>query len=95
MHFTRREILKLATLGAMSSMAGMHSSLATALGREKKAGTDEDRVFICNEDSNTLSIINPYTNTAEEAVNLTSFDEDGRPPFRFITGGVVPPTLPW
>ena len=90
MHFTRREILKLATLGAMSSMSGMHSSLATALGREKKASTDEDRVFICNEDSNTLSIINPYTNTAEDAVNLTSFDEDGRPPFRFITGGVVP-----
>ena len=90
MRFTRREVLKLATFGAMSSMAGMHSSLATALGGEKKAGADEDRVFICNEDSNTLSIINPYTNTAEEAVNLTSFDEDGRPPFRFITGGVVP-----
>jgi YVTN family beta-propeller protein len=50
----------------------------------------EDRVFICNEDSNTLSVIDPRTNTVETAVNLTSFDEDPRPPFRFVTGGVAP-----
>src|SRR5215208_3358009 len=50
----------------------------------------EDRVFICNEDSNTLAVIDPRTNTIETTVNLTSFDEDARPPFRFVTGGVAP-----
>ena len=49
----------------------------------------EDRVFICNEDSNTLSVIDPRSNTIETAVNLTSFDEDARPPFRFVTGGTT------
>jgi DNA-binding beta-propeller fold protein YncE len=47
-------------------------------------------VFICNEDSNTLSVIDPRTNTVDTTVNLTSFDEDPRPPFRFVTGGVSP-----
>ena len=49
-----------------------------------------DRVFICNEDSNTLSVIDPDKNVVIESVNLTSFDEDPRPPFRYITGGVMP-----
>jgi YVTN family beta-propeller protein len=49
-----------------------------------------DRLYICNEDSNTLSVIDPVTNTIAGTVNLTSFDEDPRPPFRFITGGVMP-----
>lgn len=50
----------------------------------------QDRVFICNEDSNTLSVIDPNSNTVTGTVNLTSFDEDPRPPFRFATGGVMP-----
>src|SRR5215208_4369905 len=50
----------------------------------------EDRVFICNEDSNTLAVIDPRTNTVETSVNLTSFDEDPRPPFRLVTGGIAP-----
>lgn len=49
-----------------------------------------DRVYICNEDSNTLSVIDPATNSVAGTVNLTSFDEDPRPPFRFVTGGVMP-----
>src|SRR5688500_1683237 len=49
-----------------------------------------DRVFICNEDSNTLAVIDPEKNVVVETVNLTSFDEDPRPPFRFVTGGVMP-----
>ena len=49
-----------------------------------------DRVFICNEDSNTLAVIDPRSNMVETTVNLTSFDEDPRPPFRFVTGGVMP-----
>ena len=49
-----------------------------------------DRVFITNEDSNTISVINPMSNTVDTTINLTSFDEDARPPFRFVTGGVMP-----
>ena len=49
-----------------------------------------DRVFITNEDSNTISVINPASNTVDTTINLTSFDEDARPPFRFVTGGVMP-----
>jgi YVTN family beta-propeller protein len=50
-----------------------------------------DRVFIANEDSNTISVINPATNAVETTINLTSFDEDMRPPFRFVTAGIMPP----
>ena len=49
-----------------------------------------DRVFITNEDSNTIVVIDPRTNTVETTINLTSFDEDARPPFRFVTAGVAP-----
>jgi YVTN family beta-propeller protein len=49
-----------------------------------------DRVFLTNEDSNTLSVIDPLKDEVMTTINLTSFDEDGRPPFRFVTGGVVP-----
>ena len=49
-----------------------------------------DRVFITNEDSNTISVIDPASNTVDTTINLTSFDEDARPPFRFVTGGVIP-----
>ena len=49
-----------------------------------------DRVFITNEDSNTLSVIDPMSNQVDSTINLTSFDEDARPPFRFVTGGVMP-----
>lgn len=33
-----------------------------------------DRVYICNEDSNTLAVIDPEKNVVVETVNLTSFD---------------------
>ena len=52
-----------------------------------------DRVFICNEDSSTLSVIDPATNSVSGTINLTSFDEDPRPPFRLVTGGVTPTHL--
>ena len=54
-----------------------------------QAAKGQDRIFICNEDSNTLSVIDPSTNSATATVNLTSFDEDPRPPFRYVTGGVA------
>lgn len=49
-----------------------------------------DGVWICCEDSNTLVVVDPARLAVAETVNLTSFDEDPRPPFRFVTGGVVP-----
>src|SRR4029078_12476356 len=44
-----------------------------------------DRVFITNEGSNTISVIDPAKNAVDTTINLTSFDEDPRPPFRFVT----------
>lgn len=49
-----------------------------------------DLVYVTNEDANTLTVIDPVTNTVKGTVNLTSFDEDPRPPFQFVTGGVMP-----
>lgn len=40
-----------------------------------------DRVFITNEDSNTISVIDPAKNAVDTTINLTTFDEDPRPPF--------------
>ena len=37
-----------------------------------------------------MSVIDPNTNTVATTINLTSFDEDPRPPFRLATGGVTP-----
>lgn len=87
MPMTRRALLQSAAVGATAAAV---NSLSSAFGQGANA-TSEDRVFICNEDSNTLTVIDPRTNAVETAVNLTSFDEDPRPPFRLATGGVVPP----
>jgi len=38
-------------------------------------------------------VIDPSSNTVAYTVNLTSFDEDPRPPFRLVTGGVTPTHL--
>jgi len=52
--------------------------------------TPSDRIFIANEDSNTISVIDPNINQVETTINLTSFDEDPRPPFRLVTAGAIP-----
>lgn len=83
MEMTRRSIL--AAGAALGAGSGVSSGWA------QQAPTKvPDRVFICNEDSNTLTVIDPDKNVVIESVNLTSFDEDPRPPFRYITGGVMP-----
>lgn len=87
MNMTRRDALKLAAASAIASAAG------PATGWTMPGGMDiepHDRVFIANEDSNTISVIDPVTNTVDMTINLTSFDEDPRPPFRFVTGGIMP-----
>lgn len=63
---------------------------AQAQGQGPAPAAGGDRVFLCNEDSNTLSVIDAQSNTVAATINLTSFDEDPRPPFRYVTGGVMP-----
>ena len=85
MDLQRRDALKV-TLAAAASGALPRAWAQTAVG-----GIDpRDRVFITNEDSNTLVVIDPRSNTVERTINLTSFDEDPRPPFRYVTAGVAP-----
>jgi YVTN family beta-propeller protein len=88
MEISRRDVLKVAAAGALAVTVSDRAAVA-----QPAAGAaiePHDRVFICNEDSNTLAVIDPRSNTVETTVNLTSFDEDPRPPFRFVTGGVMP-----
>lgn len=87
MNEQRREFIKNAM--AMAAVAGLSG---TELARAQSGASIEagDRVFITNEDSNTIVVIDPRSNTVETTINLTSFDEDPRPPFRFVTAGVTP-----
>ncbi len=88
MDVTRRTILKASALGACAVVTGTGYTFAQTAGGG--AVEPADRVFIANEDSNTISVIDPQTNTVDTTINLTSFDEDPRPPFRFVTGGAMP-----
>ena len=83
----RRDFIKVSL--AMAAAAGL---TATGPASAQRAASIEpgDRVFVTNEDSNTIAVIDPRSNTVETTVNLTSFDEDPRPPFRFVTAGVAP-----
>jgi len=84
---TRRDFIKAALATAVA--AGMTGTRA-AEAHGAASIESGDRVFITNEDSNTLVVIDPRTNAVETTINLTSFDEDPRPPFRFVTGGMAP-----
>ena len=89
MDMSRRAVLRTGAMGVVAvSMAGART--AEAQPAPGAAVEPNDRVFICNEDSNTMSVIDPRSNTVETTINLTSFDEDPRPPFRFVTGGTIP-----
>ena len=94
MSLTRRELLMAMTTTTLSitTVAIAQSKLSARPAKTKTVNTDSgrDRIFICNEDSSTISVINPYTNQVDTTINLTSFDEDPRPPFRFVTGGMMP-----
>lgn len=70
---------------ALSQAHGAHAAQKSAAGPQPG-----DRVFLTNEDSNTLTVIDPVRDEVMGAINLTSFDEDPRPPFRLVTGGVTP-----
>lgn len=83
----RRDFLKqtLAVTATVALPAAMAQSGAAPGGIDPR-----DRVFITNEDSNTLVVIDPRRNVVDSTINLTSFDEDPRPPFRYVTAGVAP-----
>ena len=86
MDWTRREFIT-----NVSALAiGAAFPVSGALAQTASGANSRDRVVLCNEDSNTLSVIDPNTNTVATTINLTSFDEDPRPPFRLVTGGVTP-----
>ena len=87
MNEQRRDFLK--TSMALAATVGF-SPISQGFAQTPASIEAGDRVFITNEDSNTLVVINPNTNTVETTINLTSFDEDARPPFRFVTAGVAP-----
>jgi YVTN family beta-propeller protein len=88
MAISRRTLLKATAAGALA--LSFRRPLPAASVPSTQDIAPNDRVFICNEDSNTVSVIDPRSNTVELTINFTSFDEDPRPPFRFVTGGVVP-----
>ncbi len=94
MSIQRRDILNYSLAAAAASAlpaAQGQAPAATVNTTAPGSGIDpRDRVFITTEDSNTLVVIDPKTNTVESTINLTSFDEDPRPPFRYITAGVAP-----
>ncbi len=83
---TRRYFLTLAAAAGFAAAWSPGRALAQA-GSSVESG---DRVYITNEDSNTITVIDPRSNTVEATINLTSFDEDARPPFRLVTAGVTP-----
>lgn len=85
---SRRTFIQLAAAGAAGALVA--SNEARAQPGKPPSVEAHDRVFITNEDSNTLSVIDPRSNTVDTTINLTSFDEDPRPPFRFVTAGVTP-----
>jgi len=87
MNEQRRDFLK--TSMALAATVGL-TPISQGLAQTPTSIEPGDRVFITNEDSNTLVVIDPNTNTVETTINLTSFDEDARPPFRFVTAGVAP-----
>jgi YVTN family beta-propeller protein len=94
----RRDFLKIAAalpVAAAAPWALAQNSAEKSPAQKSAAASPADiapadRVFITNEDSNTISVIDPASNTVDTTINLTSFDEDARPPFRFVTGGVMP-----
>jgi YVTN family beta-propeller protein len=96
---SRRDFMKLTAMsGGAVVLAGLAKFTQAATANTAATGSmpvgssvgANDRVFITNEDSNTLTVIDPRTNTVERTIDLTGFDEDARPPFRFMTAGVAP-----
>lgn len=87
-NLSRRDFMKVLGMAAITTK--LSASFDPAEAADLPPAAASDRVFIANEDSNTITVINPVNNTVDGTINLTSFDEDPRPPFRLVTGGVMP-----
>ena len=92
MNVERRELFKYTLAAGAVAMTPRVLAQSQPGGAAAVGGAIDplDRVFITNEDSNTLVVIDPRSNTVESTINLTSFDEDPRPPFRYVTAGIAP-----
>jgi DNA-binding beta-propeller fold protein YncE len=86
MEWTRREFITSVSAVALATAF----PLGRAFAQTGSGANTRDRAILCNEDSNTLSVIDPNTNTVATTINLTSFDEDPRPPFRLAARDVTP-----
>jgi YVTN family beta-propeller protein len=86
MQWTRRQFITHMGVAAVGAALPFERAMA----QTRSGVNSSDRIILCNEDSNTLSVIDPNTNSVATTINLTSFDEDPRPPFRLVTGGVTP-----
>lgn len=79
-----------AVLTGVLAVAASSASLDIGATAQTQGPQPGDKVFLTNEDSNTLTVIDPVKDEVSTTINLTSFDEDPRPPFRFMTGNVAP-----
>src|SRR5215213_9371219 len=70
-------IAAVAIFGAAAQISFLDSVFAQ--GQQQQAFNDH--VFVANELSNTISVINPKNNTLEDTIDLTGFDN--RKPFSF------------
>ena len=84
----RRDLMTGAAATATAGVLWARPRAASAQGDD--GPREGDRVIVCNEDSQTFSVIDPVRDEVMTTLNLTSFDEDPRPPFRFVTAGVMP-----
>jgi YVTN family beta-propeller protein len=67
MERTRREFITGVSAAALATAL----PLARVLAQPGSGAQTRDRVILCNEDSNTLSVIDPNTNTVATTINLT------------------------
>src|SRR5215212_10297221 len=71
-------IAAVAIFGAAAQISFLDSVFAQG---QQQQQTFNDHVFVANELSNTISVINPKNNTLEDTIDLTGFDN--RKPFSF------------
>ncbi len=82
MNITLGAIAIIATVLFGAAQIGFQdSTFAQAQPQEQQQQASNDHVFVANELSNTISVINPINNTLEDTIDLTGFDN--RKPFSF------------
>ncbi|MDP9015897.1 MAG: YncE family protein [Thermoproteota archaeon] len=69
------------TIAYSAQSSGVGTNVTSSMADQKAAETNHDRVFVANELSNTITVIDASSNTVEKTIDLTGFDP--RPPFAF------------